>query len=84
MISNAYAAMANNLITSTRFKADNGWHVFTLTELEPIAKAVATHVSGAFSAEYQVESQHIEPATTFEQLAVLDLPTLFESALNNA
>jgi hypothetical protein len=84
MISNAYAAMANNLISSTRFKADNGWHQFTLAELEPIAKAVATHVANAFAAEYEVASQHIEPATTFEQLAVLDLPTLYNSTLSNA
>jgi Domain of unknown function (DUF4376) len=73
MLNNAYAALKSELITSTDWKitADN-WITVTLTELEPIAKAVAIHVSTCFN----VEKTHLEAIaelSTFEEIDNYDI-----------
>lgn len=52
MLNGAISSMRNGYINSTRWKgADGTWTEVTLTELEPVAAAVAQHVDACFAAE---------------------------------
>ena len=67
-LSSAYSSLKNGLITDTQWKGDNGeWVLVTLTEIEPIAQAVAAHVRACFAAEKQ-HFESIDAITTFEGL----------------
>lgn len=55
-LSAAYTSLKNGLLTQTDWKSDSGWTTVTLVELEPIASAVANHVSQCFSAEKTVSN----------------------------
>lgn len=50
-LSSAYTSLAGGLISDTPWKAANGWVNVTLTEIAPIAQAVAVHVRSAFAWE---------------------------------
>ncbi|MFZ3402922.1 DUF4376 domain-containing protein [Aeromonas salmonicida] len=51
-LSNSVSSLKSGLISDTPWKtADNSFVLVTLTELEPIAQAVATHVRASFAAE---------------------------------
>lgn len=51
-ISNSFSSLKSGLISDTPWKAaDDTFVLVTITELEPIAQAVATHVRASFAAE---------------------------------
>lgn len=80
-ISNAYSSLKNGLVDQIDFKGANGWAVMTLVELEPIAQAVAKHVSTyCFGAERDVTDQL--DAMDYETLQAADVQQLFEDAYN--
>lgn len=58
-LNNVYTSLKAGLITETSWKdAEGGFTMITLAELEPVAHAVATHVSACFAAE-QAHSEAI-------------------------
>lgn len=75
MLTNVYFALKSKLITSTDWKINTDkWITVTLADLEPIAKAVAKHVSTCFN----VEKTHLEAITaltTFEDLDEYNINT---------
>ncbi|WP_425641399.1 hypothetical protein ACPUEK_15825 [Marinomonas gallaica] len=78
-ISNAYSSLKNGLVDQIDFKGANGWAVMTLVELEPIAKAVAQHVSTyCFGAERDVTDQL--NSMDYTALQTADVQQLFEDA----
>jgi len=79
MLTGAYQSLKSGLVQDTEWKATSGWVTVTLTELEPIAQAVAEHVRRCFQAERAVSDQ-ITSATTVDQLQALDLQTAFDTA----
>lgn len=80
-ISNAYSSLKNGLVDQIDFKGANGWAVMRLVELEPIAQAVAKHVSThCFGAERDVSAQL--DAMDYETLQIADVKKLFEDAYN--
>ncbi|EBC1279443.1 DUF4376 domain-containing protein [Salmonella enterica] len=56
-LAGAYQSLACGLITQTDWKAADGWMTVTKEQIEPVAKAVATHVAGCFAAEKAVSEQ---------------------------
>lgn len=78
-LTSAYQSLKSGLIPDTQWKAATGWVTVTLTELEPIAQAVAAHVRACFAAEKAVSDQ-IDNATT-DALIALDIESSFNSAL---
>lgn len=65
----AYTSLKSGLIADTRWKdADGLFTNVTLAELEPIAKAVATHVRACFAAE----ESHNDAITLLKTQAELD------------
>jgi hypothetical protein len=50
-LTSAYVSLKYGLIPSTPWKGEDGWAVVTLPQLEPIAEAVALHVSSCFANE---------------------------------
>lgn len=72
-LANAYAAMKNGLIESTEWKINtDNWVTLTLTEIEPIAGAVANHVRALFEKE-KLLLQQINEITTVEQLKAFEV-----------
>ncbi|EBB6195745.1 DUF4376 domain-containing protein [Salmonella enterica] len=74
-LTGAYQSLASGLITQTDWKAADGWMTVTKEQIEPVAKAVATHVAGCFAAEKAVSEQiahsdspeNIDVGKAFEQ-----------------
>ncbi|MBB1485922.1 DUF4376 domain-containing protein [Oceanospirillum sediminis] len=81
-LSGAYNSLKNGLINSTRWKSDTRFITVTLAELQPIAQAVAVHVSQSFSAEKAV-SDLIDNAADTDALLAIDLQHEFSQAFNN-
>jgi hypothetical protein len=79
MLSGAYQSLLSGLVADTDWKAASGWVTVSLTELEPIAQAVADHVRRCFRAERQVANQ-ISNAATVDELVAIDLNTDFITA----
>ncbi|MBP0047646.1 DUF4376 domain-containing protein [Marinobacterium sp. AK62] len=78
MTNSAYNSLKNGLVSSTEWKSGNGWITVTLTELEPVATAVARHVAAAFGAERDVAEQIAQADQT--ALLALDLRGEFNAA----
>ena len=77
-IANAHAGLKAGFSETVDFKGYQGWSVMTLSELEPIAKAVFRHVSVyCFGAERYV-SELIDTKTADELLA-MDIDALFHA-----
>lgn len=76
-LSGAHSSLKNGLIASTTWKAENGWSIVTLTEIEPIAQAVAAHVSSCFEAEKTVSDQ-IDLLETAQEIAQFDFTAAFD------
>ncbi len=79
MLNGAYQSLKAGLVSDTDWKATSGWVTVTLTELEPIAQAVADHVRRCFRAERLVADQ-IAAAVTVDDLVTLNLQGAFEAA----
>ncbi len=56
-LTGAYQSLASGLITQTDWKAADGWMTVTKEQIEPVAKAVATHIARCFAAEKAVSEQ---------------------------
>lgn len=77
-IANAHAGLAAGFSETVDFKGYQSWSVMTLSELEPIVKAVFRHVSVyCFGAERYV-SELIDTKTADELLA-MDIDALFDA-----
>lgn len=72
MLSSAYSSLKNDLIQSTEWKAESGWVTVTLESIEPIAIAVAQHVSNCFLKE-KLHHEAIDNISTFEQADQYDI-----------
>lgn len=64
-LSSAYTSMKASLIQSTEWKGADGWMTVTLTEIEPIAQAVAAHVADCFAVE-RLHAQAINGLSSIE------------------
>ncbi len=74
-LSAAYSSMKNSLITSTPWKNQDGtWSELTLSELEPIAQAVAEYVSNCFKAEKDHDTA-IDALAIADELYIYDINT---------
>lgn len=72
-LSIAYASLKNGLIADTQLKAaDGSFTTVTLNSLEPITKAIATHVRACFAAE-QSHNDAITLLQTQEELDSYDI-----------
>jgi hypothetical protein len=69
MTSSAYNSLKDGLIADTDWKGKSGWVVVTITELAPIAGAIAAHVRGSFGAE-RIVAEAIEQADQATLLAM--------------
>lgn len=68
-LNNVYTSLKAGLITETSWKdADGGFTMMTLASLEPVAHAVATHVSACFAAE----QTHAEAINSLQNQAAID------------
>ncbi len=76
-LTGAYQSLASGLITQTDWKAADGWMTVTKEQIEPVAKAVATHIARCFAAEKAV-SEQIQNSPNPERL---DVSTAFEEAI---
>ncbi|EEP5311808.1 DUF4376 domain-containing protein [Salmonella enterica] len=76
-LTGAYQSLASGLITQTDWKAADGWMTVTKEQIEPVAKAVATHIARCFAAE-KVVSEQIQNSPNPESL---DVSTAFEEAM---
>lgn len=74
MIANAYASLKDGLIPDTQYKSNNGWTTITLTEITPIATAVAAHVRDVFANE-KIHTDAIAALTTMTDLDNYDITT---------
>lgn len=73
-ISGAFTTLKEGLLPSVDWKAGNGqWVQVTLTEITPIAQAVAVHVQGAFTLERQL-SEQVMAAATIEEVQAISWP----------
>lgn len=79
----SYTTLKNGLIPDTDWKAANGWQVGSLTEIEPIARAMAAHVRGCFRGEKTVTSA-ITQAVTMEQIEAIDIRAQFMASYQGA
>lgn len=79
-INSAYTTLRDGMVDAADFKGANGWVAITLTEITPIATAVARHVQPCFTAERRV-SEQIEAAGTAEELVAIDLEGAFAAEL---
>lgn len=75
-LANSYMNLGAGLIPDTDWKAANDWQVGGLTEIGPIAKAMAAHVRGCFRGERVVETA-IKSATTMAQIEAIDIQAQF-------
>lgn len=57
MTTQAYITLKFGMVAGIDWKGPEGWRRVTLTELEPVARAVAAHVQRCFSAELVVSEQ---------------------------
>jgi hypothetical protein len=80
---NSYSQLKSGLIPDTDWKAQNGWQVANLAQLEPIAKAVAAHVRGCFRGEKAV-STAIDTAKTVADIEAIQITEQFLSAYQAA
>lgn len=78
MTNSAYNSLKNGLVSATEWKSANGWITVTLTELEPVATAVARHVAAAFGAERDVAEQIGQ--ADLVQLGAMDIQNEFRAA----
>lgn len=75
-LAGAYQSLASGLIPQTDWKAADGWMTVTKEQIEPVARAVATHVARCFAAEKAVSEQiqnadrpeDIDVAGSFEEV----------------
>lgn len=85
-LSSAYTSLSSGMIASTHWKAKSGWVNVTLTEITPVAAAVAAHVAKCFAIENAV-SDEIDAITTVQELAQFDVHSAIqieEAALSAA
>lgn len=82
-LSNAYVTLKNGLIPDTDWKAENGWQLVDLAQIEPIARAVAAHGRGCFRGERVVQGL-ITAAQTVQELEVINIQERFQSAYQAA
>ncbi|HHQ4650006.1 TPA: DUF4376 domain-containing protein [Aeromonas hydrophila] len=69
-LNNVYTSLKAGLITETSWKdADGGFTMMTLAELEPVAYALAAHVSACFAAE----QAHTEAINLLQSQADIDV-----------
>lgn len=80
---NNYGALKDGLIPDTNWKAANEWRVFTLTDMEPIAKAMAAHVRGCYAGESLVVTA-INSAATMIDITAIDIEVQFNEAYQTA
>lgn len=74
-LNSAYTSLKNELITDTPWKAADGtFTLVTLTEIEPVAQAVAAHVRACFAAE-QAHAEAIDALQTQAELDAYDIAT---------
>lgn len=72
-LNSVYVSLKNGLIADTAWKATDGdFTVVTLTDLEPVAQAVAAHVSACFAIE-QIHNEAISALKTQEELDSYDV-----------
>lgn len=72
-LNNVCVSLKNGLIADTAWKATNGdFTLVTLTDLEPVAQAVAAHVRACFAAE-QIHNEAINALKTQEELNGYDI-----------
>lgn len=74
-LSSAYTSLKAGLISSTEWKASDGWATVTLAEIEPIAKVVAQHVAACFARERRI-SELAAAAGAAAELAGIDWQTV--------
>ena len=73
-INSAFTSLSQGFITSVDWKAAGGvWIQLTLTQLAPIAQAVAAHVQTCFTAEKNIAAE-IEALTTIEAVQAFTFP----------
>lgn len=73
-LNSALTSLQSGLITDTPWKAENGWMLVTLAEIQPIAQAVAMHVRSCFVQE-KVHSDLIDAITSQSALDAYDITT---------
>ncbi|HDN9015381.1 TPA: DUF4376 domain-containing protein [Aeromonas salmonicida] len=70
---NSYTSLKSGLVNDTQWKAaDDTFVLVTLTELEPIAQAIAAHVRACFAAE-EAHSKAIAALQTQAELDAYDI-----------
>lgn len=74
-LNSAYTSLKAGFIQSTPWKAENGWSLITLVEVEPVATAVASHVRDCFTWEKE-QSDLIDALTTREEVINFVVETL--------
>jgi hypothetical protein len=70
MTTQAFVTLQSGMVDGIDWKGPDGWQRVTLTELEPVARAVAAHVQRCFTTE----------RTVSEQIAISD-PQSFDLAV---
>ncbi|MDH0435560.1 DUF4376 domain-containing protein [Aeromonas caviae] len=79
-LNSAYTSLKSGLIADTPWKAaDGSFTLVTLAELEPVAKAVAEHISSCFAAE-RAHTEAINLLQTQVELDAYDIDTGWPSA----
>lgn len=72
-LDSVYSSLKNGLIADTMWKTtDGGFTLVTLTDLEPIAQAVAIHVRACFAAE-KIHNEAIDALEAQEELDCYDV-----------
>lgn len=79
-LNSAFTSLKSGLIADTPWKAaDGSFTLVTLAELEPVAKAVAEHISSCFAAE-RAHTEAINLLQTQVELDAYDIDTGWPSA----
>lgn len=71
MLIGAKVGVDAGVLSSVKWKAENGWTTLTAAQITAIASAVATHIQAAFTRENEI-SDLIDNATNLEELITIE------------
>ncbi len=74
LLNSAYTSLKNGFCAAKQWKTEQGWINVTLTEIEPIVKAVDAYVQECFDNE-QIHFNVIKALTTIDAVTAYDFTT---------
>ncbi len=78
LLNSAYTSLKNGFCTAKQWKTEQGWINVTLTEIEPIVKAVDAYIQDCFNNEESHQTA-IKALTTIDAVNAYDFTTCWPS-----